>query len=206
MSIISSEAGDSYDDSNKQFTEILRRSLTAMEKDALEKEMQKNNFLKVRILRDKITSLTRQQNLLSQRYGAMLNRQPSDNAALEGAEKRLDELEAHICDLEVELMALQDSEVQRRSKAIASRQEEAAISSLSSSAILVDNSVMFTARESMSPLTTGTNGGKEKEDQQPMLAHVTDCNAPDGKEEEKLPTTAVAPNNAAEKSRRADSC
>ena len=61
MSIISCEAGDSHDDSDKQFTDILRKSLTVMENDALEKEMQKNNFLQVRILRDKITSLTRQQ-------------------------------------------------------------------------------------------------------------------------------------------------
>ena len=127
----------------------------------------------------------------------MLNRQPSNNVALEGAEKRLDELEAQIRNLEVELMALQDSEVQRRLRAIANRQEETARASLSSSAILVDNSVMFTARESMSPLTTGTTGGTEKEDQS-MLALVTDYNKTDGGGKEEPPTLAVVANNAAE--------
>ena len=127
----------------------------------------------------------------------MLNHQPSNNVALEGAEKRLDELEAQIRTLEVELMALQDSEVQRRSRAIANRQEEAARASLSSSAILVGNSVMFTARESMSSLTTGMTSGKEKEDQS-MLALVTDYNATDGGGKEEPPTLAEVANNTAE--------
>ena len=56
---------------------------------------------------------------------------------------------------------------------------------------------MFTARESMSPLTTGTTGGKEKEDQS-MLALVTDYNATDGGGKEEPPTLAVVANNAAE--------
>jgi hypothetical protein len=141
-----------------------------MEKDAVEKELQKNNFLQIQILRDKITSLSRKQNLLSQRYGGMLNRQPANNAALEATEKQLDELEAQIGDLEVDLTLLQDAEVQRRSRAIANRQGEAVLPSSSSSAVLIDSPSMYTARDSMSPLTTATNTVGGKEDRQPTQA------------------------------------
>ena len=107
----------------KQLTELLSKSLALLERQAVEKERQKNNFLKERILRDKLAALSRKQNLLSQRYSTMLNRQPVDSTALQAIEKLLDDLESQVGDLEVELTLLQDAEVQRRSQALANHDD-----------------------------------------------------------------------------------
>ena len=107
----------------KQLTELLSKSLALLERQAVEKERQKNNFLKERILRDKLAALSRKQNLLSQRYSTMLNRQPVDSTALQAIEKLLDDLEFQVGDLEVELTLLQDAEVQRRSQALANHDD-----------------------------------------------------------------------------------
>ncbi|KAI2508204.1 hypothetical protein MHU86_6255 [Fragilaria crotonensis] len=164
--VVSSEAGDDTANSNeKQLTDLLAKSLALLERQALEKERQKNNFLKERILRDKLSALSRKQNVLSQRYSAMLNRQPVDNMALQAIEKIQDDLESQVGDLEVELTILQDAEVQRRSQAIASHDNDRAVSRSSSSSILVDHTAstltMLGARDfmSMSPLTTATHTG-----------------------------------------------
>lgn len=165
--VVSSEAGDDTANSNeKQLTDLLAKSLALLERQALEKERQKNNFLKERILRDKLSALSRKQNVLSQRYSAMLNRQPVDNMALQAIEKIQDDLESQVGDLEVELTILQDAEVQRRSQAIASHDNDRAVSRSSSSSILVDDHAastltMLGARDfmSMSPLTTATHTG-----------------------------------------------
>jgi hypothetical protein len=60
---------------------------------ALEKERQKNNFLKEQILRDQGVALSRKQNLISQQYSTLLNRHPTDNMALEATEKSIDEID-----------------------------------------------------------------------------------------------------------------
>jgi hypothetical protein len=70
------EACSEIENSSKteQLTEIISRSLPLFKRQALEKERQKNNFLKERILRDKLAALSQKQNLISQRYSALLNR------------------------------------------------------------------------------------------------------------------------------------
>ena len=112
--VVCSEPGnDTSSNNEKQLTELLSKSLALFERQAVEKEHCKNNFLKERILRDKLAALSRKQNLLSQRYSAMLHRQPAvDSMALQAMEKLIDDLESQVGDLEEKLTPLQDAEVQ----------------------------------------------------------------------------------------------
>jgi hypothetical protein len=85
--VVSSEVGDNRaSNKEKQLTDLLSKSLALLKRHAVEKERQKNSFLKERILRDKLAPLSHKQNLLLQRYSSVLNRQPFDNMALEATE------------------------------------------------------------------------------------------------------------------------
>jgi hypothetical protein len=86
-----SETGDSS--KTEKLTETLSKSLALFNMQALEKERQKNNFLKEQILRDQGVALSRKQNLISQQYSTLLNRHPTDNMALEATEKSIDEID-----------------------------------------------------------------------------------------------------------------
>ena len=101
----------------------------------------------------------------------MLHRQPVDNMALQAIEKSQDDLESQVGDVEVELTLLLDAEVQQRSKAIASNDNERAVSwSSSSSVLILDHDACSTlaqgARDimSMSPLTTATHTDSKNEE------------------------------------------
>ena len=76
MVVTSSEAGDDTRSKNnkKQITQLLSKKDALLERQALREARQKKEFLKERILRDKVDALSRKLNLLSQQYSTMFNR------------------------------------------------------------------------------------------------------------------------------------
>jgi hypothetical protein len=98
---------------------VLTKTLTFMNEESLENELQKNALLKVRRIRDKIAAVSRKHDLLLRRMSRSEN--GSNNVQQELIEKYETELEQ----LELQLDMLLDDESERREKVLSARAKTA---------------------------------------------------------------------------------
>jgi hypothetical protein len=114
MSAVEAENGiDGGPDTTSKTTMLtaISKTLAFMDSQSTEKQMQKQYFLQVRILRDEIAALTRKSDKLSERYFHSVNK---DSSMLE----QVDIYEVEISRLESKLKDVQTSEVERRATAL----------------------------------------------------------------------------------------
>ena len=91
---------------------VLSQTLAFMDSEAMEKQLQKKNALQARIVRDELASTIRMSDKLWQRYEHMKD---------PGMLARLHKCDADVAELELLLKVLQNTEVVRRTEAIATR-------------------------------------------------------------------------------------
>ena len=96
-------------------TSVLSRTLAFMDSESREKQVQRQVALQIRIVRDEIAFVTRKADKLAERYYNFKER--SNPAMLD----QLDVYDVEIANLENKLKDLQNSEVDRRARAIESR-------------------------------------------------------------------------------------
>lgn len=97
------------DETNKDEETFMEQTVQFFHSEFLEKELQKRNYLEIRMLKDEIASTTRRCDRLTDRYYRMKKGPEAEEVKIS-----IDEYEAEILELESKLKALQEAEVKRR--------------------------------------------------------------------------------------------
>jgi hypothetical protein len=103
-----SQADETNKDEDKDET-FMAQTVQFFHSEFLEKELQKRNYLQIRMIKDEIASTTRRCDRLTDRYYRM-----KKGPEAQKVKTSIDEYEADILELESKLKALQEAEVERR--------------------------------------------------------------------------------------------